>query len=50
LEAFTNQDVLRQAHQNIGKNYGGNSHIGRYSKGQMSADNIGGRIYHRSLV
>jgi len=31
----------RQAHQNIDKNIGENSHIGRYSKGQISADNIG---------
>jgi len=31
------QTVLRQAHQNID----GNLYIGRYSKGQISADNIG---------
>jgi len=30
-----------QAHQNIGEN----SFIGRYSKGQISADNIGGPKY-----
>jgi len=34
-----------KAHQNIDKNIGENSHIGRYSKGQISTDNIGGRIY-----
>jgi len=34
----------RQSHQNINKNTGGNSYIGRYSKGQISADNIGGPI------
>jgi len=27
------------------KNIGGNSYIGRYSKGQISPDNIGGPIY-----
>jgi len=31
----------RQAHQNIGKNIGGNSYIGRYSKIQISTDIIG---------
>jgi len=39
------QTVPRQTHQNIGKNIDGNSCIGRYSKGQISADNIGGLIY-----
>jgi len=29
----------------MGKNIGGNSFIDRYSKGQISADNIGGPIY-----
>jgi len=36
------QTVLqKKAHQNIGENL----NIGRYSKGQLSADNIGGLIY-----
>jgi len=34
------QLCCRQAHQNIGENL----YIGRYSKGQISADNIGGAI------
>jgi len=33
--------LCRQAHQNIG----GNLYIGRYSKGQISADNIDEPIY-----
>jgi len=40
------QNVRRQGRQNIGKN----SYIGRYSKVQISADNIGEPIYRSSLV
>jgi len=34
------QTVLATSTQNIGKKISGNSHVGRYSKGQISADNI----------
>jgi len=39
------QTLFRQAHQNTGKNTGENSYISRYSKGQISTNNIGEPIY-----
>jgi len=40
IKMYLVQLCCKQAHQGIGKNIGGNSYIGRYSKGKISADKI----------